>query len=299
MGYLYFMKANTASRTAQYMALYRAMESGRANRKRLFTDPYAILFLDKGYRLACRLSSFPPAERFFYYLLQRRIPGSLASGLARTRYIDDLLEKTIREGTRQVIIPGAGFDTRSLRLDYLKGVPVIEIDHPDTARRKLAALKMAENPDGNTRYLQADLDKQDLRTLFREKGIDLSLRTTLIWEGVTNYLQRGAVDKTFSLMRQFPEGSSIIFTYIDQKVLDEPGAFFGAGRLLKDLEALEEKWTCGFYPREMPSYLGSFGIRLLEDKGAAEYRERYLPERKSILKGYEFYRVAIGVLNGE
>jgi hypothetical protein len=31
----------------------------------------------------------------------------------------------------------------------------------------------------------------------------------------------------------------------------------------------------------------------MEDAGAAEYREKYLAERKSILKGYEFYRVAM------
>lgn len=46
-------------------------------------------------------------------------------------------------------------------------------------------------------------------------------------------------------------------------------------------------------PPELPAYLSAFGLTLLEDSGAADYREKYLPERKALLKGYEFYRVAI------
>jgi methyltransferase (TIGR00027 family) len=135
------MKTNTPSRTAQYMALFRAMETKRPRRRRLFTDPYAIHFLDRGFRLACQLTAFAPAERLFYNILQRRSPGALASGLARTCLIDQLLEQTIREGSQQVIILGAGFDSRNLRLDCLRDVKVIEIDHPDTSRRKVQTLQ--------------------------------------------------------------------------------------------------------------------------------------------------------------
>ena len=294
------MKANTASRTAQYMALYRALETRRSKGRRLFTDPYAIYFLDRGFRLACRVSSFPPAENLFYRILQRRIPGALASGIARTRYIDELLERAIRQGARQVIILGAGFDTRALRLDCLQTVPVIEVDHPDTARRKLQILKkISRFLSRGIRYLQLDFHQQDPDSLLMEEAIDDTIPTTLIWEGVTNYLQQEAINKTFAFAGRFPKGSSIIFTYIDKKVLEEPSCFFGAERLLKDLDAIEEKWTFGFIPEQLPAYLHSFQFRLMEDTGAADYRERYLPERKSILKGYEFYRVALAEKTGE
>lgn len=288
------MKRDTPSKTAQYMALYRAMETRRPRGKRLFTDPYAIYFLDPGYRLLCRLVPFSPAERLFYRLIQRRIPGALASGLARTRLIDDLLCATIQQGIRQVIILGAGFDTRSLRLTALHDIPVIEIDHPDTARRKLQILRrhMVALP-GNTRYLSIDFDKQSLEDLIHQQGIDLSIPTTLIWEGVTNYLQKSAIDAVFALAGRFAHGSFIIFTYVDKKVLEEPAAFFGAQRLLRDLDAIEERWTFGFRPEELPGYLSAQGCRLIRDSSAADYREQYIPERRKILKGYEFYRVAM------
>lgn len=294
------MKANTASRTAQYMALYRALETRRSRDRRLFTDPYAIHFLDRGFRLACRISSFSPAESLFYYLMQRRIPGALASGIARTRYIDELLEQTVRKGVRQVIILGAGFDTRALRLDCLQSVSVIEIDHPDTAHKKLQTLKkISSSISPNIRYLQLDFNRQDLDSLLSEQIIDNTIPTTLVWEGVSNYLQQTAIDKTFAFAAKFPKGSSVIFTYVDKEVLEHPSSFFGAERLLKDLDEIEERWTFGFAPDQLPAYLRSFRYRLVEDTGAAGYREKYLPERKSILKGYEFYRVALAERGGE
>lgn len=291
------MKKDTPSRTAQYMALYRAMETRRPRGRRLFTDPYAIHFLDPGYRLLCRLVSFSPAERLFYHLIQRRIPGALASGLARTRLIDDLLEGAVREGAQQVIIPGAGFDCRNLRLQCLRELRVIEIDHPDTARRKLRVLRQqAGSLPSNTRYLSIDFNRQSLAELFNEQHVDLSLRTVLIWEGVTNYLQKEAIDAVFTLAGKFAKGSYVIFTYVDKKVLEEPSIFFGAERLIQDLEAIEERWTFGFSPVELSGYLSDLGLQLIKDSGAADYRQQYIPERRKILKGYEFYRVAMALI---
>jgi len=224
------------------------------------------------------------------------MPGALASGLARTIYIDDLLKKTLKAGAQQVIILGAGFDTRALRLPALKNVPVTEIDHPDTARKKMEILKRLNGSlPANVRYLQIDFNRQSLDELFREQAVDMSIPTTLIWEGVTNYLQREAIAEVFALAGQFPPSTSIIFTYIDKKVLDNPSVFFGAERLLKDLDAIEERWTCGFAPEELADFLQSFHLRLVEDKSAEDYRENYIPERTKLLKGYEFYHVAMAV----
>ena len=64
------------------------------------------------------------------------------------------------------------------------------------------------------------------------------------------------------------------------------------------VEDIQERWTFGFMPEELPAYLRAYGFELMEDAGAAEYRGKYLAERKSILKGYEFYRVSMAVKRG-
>src|SRR5437773_12417079 len=130
------MKADKASQTAQYMALFRALETTLPENKRLFIDPYAVSFLEGKLKIATRLSPLSFVRRYVQNTIHKKIPGAMSSGIARTRYIDDLLHQTIQQGVKQVLILGAGFDTRGLRLNFLSSIPVIEIDHPNTARKK-------------------------------------------------------------------------------------------------------------------------------------------------------------------
>jgi methyltransferase (TIGR00027 family) len=285
------MKEDKASQTAQYMALFRALETTLPANKRLFIDPYAISFLDRKLRTVTRLSPLPFVRRFVQNTIQKRIPGAMSSGIARTRYIDDLLKQTVQQGIQQVIILGAGFDTRALRLEALQSIPVIEIDHPNTSRKKLHTLKKYQfRLPEHVRYWQIDFNKESLDALALREQLNFSIPTTIIWEGVTNYLAEAAINSTFAFAEKFAPGSYIIFTYVHRQVLEEPQAFFGAPRLLDDLANIDEKWTFGFKPEELSGYLQQYHFKLLEDSGAEGYRNKYMPQRTE--KGYEFYRVA-------
>jgi methyltransferase (TIGR00027 family) len=288
------MKADKTSRTAQYMALFRALETKRPANNRLFSDPYALNFLDSKLRLATRLSQYPFFRNYIQNTIQKKIPGAFSSGIARTKYIDDLLQKAIQDGVKQVIILGAGFDTRALRLDFLKSVSVIEIDHPNTSNFKIQTYKnrLGLLPE-NVQFLQIDFNKQDLDQLALQHNIDFSLPTAVIWEGVTNYLSAEAIKGTFGFISKFAQNSHIIFTYVHRDILENPESFLGGEKLLNDLNQLEEKWTFGFLPNELPNYLNQFNIKLIEDLGANDYRNKYLPKRTE--NGYEFYRTAIGI----
>lgn len=288
------MKINKTSRTAQYMALFRALESKRDANDRLFSDPYAIHFLEPKLRLAVNLSKNVLIRKYINNTIQKKIPGALSSGLARTKYIDDVLQKSISTGVTQLIILGAGFDTRALRLDFLKSIPVIEIDHPNTSNFKIQTFKKRIGElSKNISYCQINFNEQSLNQLAEQHNFDFTKPTTIIWEGVTNYLTADAIDRTFTFISKFPKGSHVIFTYIHKEVLDNPVSFLGGEKLLTDLENLEERWTFGFIPEELSDYLDQFDLKLVEDLGAAEYREKYLPDRKE--NGYEFYRVAVAV----
>lgn len=287
----FVMKADKASKTAQYMALFRALETARTPDDRIFTDPDAIRFLDPVLQFAARLSSLPPLRMLIEQYIQRKVPGALSSGVARTKYIDDILFKAMASGLRQVIILGAGFDTRALRLDFLQAVPVIEIDHPNTSYKKLKIL--ADALHGNISYLQIDFNVQSLTQLSEKKSINYNIPTAIIWEGVTNYLSADAVDSTFAWIRKFARGSYVIFTYVHADLLTSPDKFFGGKKLLKGLAEIDERWTFGFRPGQLSAYLTKYNLELMEDLGAEEYRARYLPQRNQ--RGYEFYRTAYAV----
>ena len=286
------MKIDKASRTAQYMALFRALETRRNSSERLFADPYAIHFLDSRLKLVTRASKMPVLRSFITRTIQKKIPGAFSSGLARTKYIDDLLQQSISDGVQQVLILGAGFDTRAMRLDFLKQVPVIEIDHPNTSDFKIRIFKQRlETLPKNVTFCQIDFNTQNLDELAAAHHFDFTRPTAIIWEGVTNYLTAEAVGHTFAFLSKFPKGSCVVFPYVHHQVLDQPGSFLCGEKLLKDLEAIEERWTFGFLPEQLGGYLNQYGFTLVGDLGAAEYRNRYLPERNE--EGYEFYRVAV------
>ncbi|MGN7823787.1 class I SAM-dependent methyltransferase [Chitinophaga sp. 22536] len=284
------MKESASSKTAQYMALFRAMETTRSEKKRVFRDKYAHLFLSPGLKVAAWLSHLRVFRKVVENIIRKKIPGAYTSGIARTRLIDELLEEAVRKGVRQVMILGAGFDTRGLRLPFLHGMPVIEIDHPNTAKYKLSRLSRQHIPR-HIRYYQIDFNRQSLDQLGAQHQFDFTVPTAIIWEGVTNYLTTEAIDSTFAFLQRFPPGSHVIFTYVHQEVLDNPATFTGAEKLLKDVANLEEKWTFGFEPSALAAYLQRFGFTLTKDLGADEYRALYLNGREKE-KGYEFYRVA-------
>jgi methyltransferase (TIGR00027 family) len=287
------MKFKAVCIPAQYMALFRAIETARPCHKRLFSDPFAAAFLNRQQRWISKASAWPVLGPLVVRSVNRRRSGALSAGIARTRYIDELLEKCIAAGARQVIILGAGFDMRALRLERCNTLPVVEFDLPEMTRFKQWALSATTGSlPGHVRYYEADFNNQDLDHLFTEKQIDTHLPTAIIWEGVTNYLAPASVNTILRVLQAFAKGSSLIFTYIDKRVMESPRLFDAAAwqgpRSTKD-----EPQSFGFHPAELPHYLALFGFTLQDDRGVGELRRLYMPERGGLNRGYDFYRVAV------
>jgi methyltransferase (TIGR00027 family) len=276
------------------MALFRALESKRSSRVRLFSDPLATDFLRPWLKRAVLLARFPGGGTLVEKIADRRIPGARTSAIARTRLIDDLLAESIGNEPCQIVILGAGFDCRAYRLPILKGRDVYEVDHPLTLDRKRTQLeKRFGNLPHNRHYVPIDFNRESLRGTLQQAGLKGSVKTVLLWEGVSNYLTAEAVDSVLRYVSAYPFGSRIIFTYVHSGVLDGTVKFYGAERLLADVAELHEPWTFGLNPDEVGSYLHKRGLSLVVDLGASEYRERYFGSNADNMRGYEFYHVAI------
>jgi methyltransferase (TIGR00027 family) len=114
------MKEGHASRTAEYMALFRALESSRPRGRRLFEDPLARHFLSRPLGLVARAAAVPGVRNFISWFIDHRWPGARSSAVARTRFIDDAVIAGLREHIEQVVILGAGFDSRAYRLPAME-----------------------------------------------------------------------------------------------------------------------------------------------------------------------------------
>jgi methyltransferase (TIGR00027 family) len=283
---------NRASVTAEYMALFRALESSRPPGSRLFLDLGAAGFLTGERQWLARVASWPGGRRLAKWLLDRASPGARAAGIARTRWIDGEATAALETATQFALL-GAGFDMRALRLPRAAFVNTFELDHPQTSLAKQAALKRARRsmPE-RIRYVGIDFNRQSIAEALLHAGFDSSRPACWIWEGVTNYLTPEAVD---SALRQISEstagGSTLLFTYIDRAVLDHPDRYRGARKLTARLRSYGEPWTFGLDPQEVRSYLAARRFELLKDVDVASvWKNAGRPA--SGTRGYEFYRMA-------
>ncbi len=293
------MNENQASRTAQYMALFRAIESAGWPGHRLFDDPLAVEFLDASLRRVANAAKVPLVRELICRLIDYRWPGARTSAIARTRLIDDLLAQDLADGTRQVVILGAGFDCRAFRLPQIAQTRVFELDHPATqqAKRQVLVSRYLTLPS-HVQLLPIDFNRQSLGEVlagskFDGTGSNSAVRTFFLWEGVTNYLTDTAVDATLRAIRAAAQDGRLVFTYVDRAVINSPESYPGGAALQKALSAAGEEWTFGFHPVELPDYLSARGFQLVEDTDSVTYRRRYLPARRRLLRGYEFYRLAV------
>lgn len=288
------MTADNSSKTAEYMALFRALESKRSSRTRLFSDPLATDFLRPSLKRAALLARFPGGATLVEKIADRRIPGARTSAIARTRLIDDLLAEGVGDEICQIVILGAGFDCRAYRLPVLNGRDVYEVDHPLTLDRKRTQLKKRFGKLlHNLHYVPIDFNRESLGSTLQQAGLKDSAKTVFLWEGVTNYLTAEAVDSVLRYVAGFPSGSRLIFTYVHSGILDGTVNFYGAERLLADVAELHEPWTFGMDPDEVSRYLRERGLCLMVDMGASEYRKRCFGSGADDMRGYEFYHVAM------
>jgi methyltransferase (TIGR00027 family) len=288
------MISGQSSRTAEYMAFFRALESVRSMDKRLFDDPFAISFLRPGLRKAVYWSKHRPLRAAINWYVDKRMPGARTSAIARTRLIDDRLREALGAGIRQVVILGAGFDCRSLRLPEINSAVVFEVDHRDTLRAKRDCLdRIAWSARSSVRYVGIDFNRESLSNALDNAGFDKSLPTVFLWEGVTNYLTEETVDSVLNVIATCQVKSQIIFTFVHSGVLDGSTSFHGADRLIRDVADVGEPWTFGIDPQSLPAFLSQRGFQLDEDLSADDYRTRYFGAWARRIKGYGFYHVAV------
>ena len=284
------MRAGRASRTAEHNALFRALETSRPGG--LFADPLAEAFLSPSLRSVALLARVPPVGSAVRRTIDRRWPGVRTSVVARTRLIDGVVvERTGSVG--QVVVLGAGFDTRPYRLPALAPLPVFEVDHPDTQRRKREVLRRRGVATDHVRFAPTDFERDDLDRSLATAGHDRSVPTLCLWEGVTNYLDAAAVETGLRWCAGAAPGSTLVFTYVDSAVLVDPGRYVGADRLVATLRRTGEDLTFGMAPDEVPDRLAGLGLALERDLGAAEYRALAFGDDARSMRGHEFYRVAV------
>jgi methyltransferase (TIGR00027 family) len=292
--FIYTMRPGRSSRTAEYMAFFRALESLCPPASRLFCDPFAANFLRPLLRFFASLARVPLFASLVAKYADRRLPGACTSAIARTRWIDDALNQAFPSEIPQMVILGAGFDCRAYRLPSLSSTAVFEIDHPATlALKRTRLMAVLKQIPGHVRFVEMDFHRESLAEVLHAAGFEKSRPALFLWEGVTNYLTQQAVDAVLCFVAQCASGSRLIFTYVHAGALDGSVAFDGAPKILEDVAQIGEPWTFGLFPEGVPAFLRQHHLILDCDVSAREYRAQYFGSRADRMRGYDFYHVAL------
>jgi methyltransferase (TIGR00027 family) len=269
------MQKNQPSRTAEATAFQRATERQRPARQRIVDDPWAEQFLRPALRAALAAYRSSGVLKIADDLL-----GLTPFVVTRHRYIDDRLDTALRAGVEQVVVLGAGYDSRAFRFADRLGVrPVFEVDHPATQARKeriLRALgKRRELPRVDVRRVSIDFQRQSLEKRLDKAGFDHARSTFFIWEGVSMYLTREAVKATLGTLAHIaPAGSELVFDA--WFLLDEPDLRATAYRLSANLlHFLGEPVTFSLHPEDAEPFLARQGFALREIARAHDLERRY------------------------
>jgi len=272
----------------------RVIELYHPKDKRLFDDQFALKLLPFGWRVVFRLLYLPGLRSVILSLRERRMPGTLGAILCRTRYIDDVLKRSLEKGIEQLVILGAGFDSRAYRIAGMDQVQVFEIDLPGTGKLKQIRLeKVLGAVPENVTLVGMNFDRQNLDDVLRAAGFQKNKRTLFIWEGVTQYITAEAVNNTLEFVSGVSRvGSAIVFTYVRRGIIDGTDRPEWFQPFLSFAKKVGAPLIFGLDQVELEQYLADRGLKLIDDIGAAEYQDLYLEQLGREMNVFDGERVA-------
>jgi len=280
--------------TGLNVAVFRAIEQYQPEQTRICNDTLAIELVSATYRF---LLQFATIRNLALAKSNAVSPMIYGAQICRTRYLDDVVTDCLSRGIfKQLVILGAGLDSRPYRLPGMEKIKVFEVDLPSVQEYKKKKIKsiFGSLPE-NVTFLPIDFENQDLETVFLSSDFDPSSLTIFIWEGVTQYLTVDGVRQTFSFIGKSKPGSIILFTYVLRSIIER--RLPEANKLLDFSISQGYPFIFGLEPSEISSFLKPFHLKPIEEVGMIEFQKRYLDpiSRQLVLSDAE--RIVQAIVN--
>jgi methyltransferase (TIGR00027 family) len=255
-------------RAASWMEKRSAFKSG---------DWVAPLLLPRKLQVLFRI---PPVRRLLTRVLGPE--GVYEWVIARTRFIDEVFEHALSGGVTQVLIIGAGFDTRAIRFktDDRK-LRIFELDASPTQAAKLGQYKARGiTPPRNVTFVAMNLEKESINQKLLKKGFRKGAKTLVVAEGVFQYLKPEAACEALRTMRDLVgTGSTLVFDYAHASVLRGEGSAYGEARMTRGVARHGESWQFGLDQREVAPLLSKYSFTVKDIHGPRALENRYFRGR--------------------
>lgn len=270
-----------AAQTAFGPMVIAAVEQFEPAEQRIVTDPLAARFLPSGLALMVRACRWQCLRSKLIAATNAKAMGIWGGMLCRKRYADDQVTAAITAGVDQIVVLGAGMDTRGYRL--ASSARVFEVDLPaniDTKRARVRAA-LGAVPD-HVQLVPVDFETDNLAKALTDAGFHIDGPVMVVWEAVTQYLTEDAVRHTLTWLAKAANGSRLIFTYLRRDFLDGTHLYQAEGAY-RDFVQRHRVWHFGLTPDQVAPLLADYGWTEDEQVGTTEYQHRYLePARRTM-----------------
>jgi methyltransferase (TIGR00027 family) len=236
------------------------------------------------------------APRLSRFIVERAMPGALGYFNARTRYFDEMLTRELASGLDQLVLLGAGFDSRPFRFAHqLASARVFAVDMPRVLSVRHELLGGVPQAPFSV-AVPIDFERDDLAERLLAHGYTIEgARTLFLWEGVTYYLPSEAVNAVLGQIAALSSArSSLVFDYSTHAFFAGDNSSYGAKRLAQGWRRLGNVHRSGV--TDVSALLQPHGFSLQSDIGALELESRYLNQLPGgALKAWGALRIAHAV----
>jgi methyltransferase (TIGR00027 family) len=240
-------------------------------------SPLGLRLLTTPTLLAHRLTGYVP--RLYRYPYPGQPPMN-DQPAARTTFFDAALQRHLG-GIDQLVILGAGLDTRAYRLPADTPIRCFEVDTPRTQAFKRAMLTRAGIDSSRVTFVAADFEREDWFEKLIAAGFEPERRAFFLWEAVTPYLDRGAVERTLRRIAGAAPGSAVAFDYFSPEQLTDRSVYMRYARAA--LKAVGEPFgtfgldTSPSAREHAAAFVASCGLTLEEHRTFGEETGRTHP----------------------
>jgi methyltransferase (TIGR00027 family) len=211
---------DVASRSALMVAAYRGRATARPGA--VCNDPWAAALAG-------------PDGAEYARAMDERFHAMELWVAVRTATLDAHVAFWAARGIPQVVILGAGFDTRAARLAS-PGRTFFEVDHPASQREKQRRVSgLSGYPTLAATYVACDFEKDDFLERLVASGFRVEAPAIVLWEGVVSYLTEPAIRATLrKIAHRFEPRTVLLFDHLlklrkaEGRPEQETHAFFGS-----------------------------------------------------------------------
>ncbi|MEM1179492.1 MAG: class I SAM-dependent methyltransferase [Acidobacteriota bacterium] len=175
----------------------------------------------------------------------------------RTAFFDRQVRHHIHNlGVRQVVLLGAGLDTRAVRLAH-DGVRYFEVDRADCLDDKRNRAIAAGYPTDAAEAVACDLETDDLLGTLESRGFSAFEPALFLMENVACYLTETSLRRLLTTLRQADPRSRLIFDFPDPRLQT-------ADTMLRRAEVLDESGSMRWSSEDPLPLFAAAGLRYVE-----------------------------------